>query len=68
MTRVLFTQRNKKVRSAIASFFRDSKKMSKQNAMKFAGEVPFSEKRVRDLAPEDFGVLADAVDEKESAV
>lgn len=63
LTRSLFTQRNKKVRSAALSFFRNSRNMQKDDAAKAADELPLSDKRVRELAPEDFGVLANVVDE-----
>lgn len=58
----LFTQRNKKVRSAALSFFRNWRGMQKNNAAKAADELPLSDKRVRELAPEDFGVLANIID------
>jgi len=67
LTRSLFTQRNKKVRSAAVTFLRRSKKLSKQSAAEIAHRLPFSEKRVRELAPEDFGVLSNAFNEEESA-
>lgn len=63
LTRFLFTQRNKKLRSAALSFFRNWKGMQKNNAAKAADELPSSDKRVRELAPEDFGVLANVIDE-----
>ncbi|UCE96870.1 MAG: ribosomal RNA small subunit methyltransferase A [Candidatus Bathyarchaeota archaeon] len=55
--RILFTQRNRKVRNAIQPFL--SRYKSEDNtALKEANHLPFHNKRVRDLAPEDFGVLA----------
>jgi 16S rRNA (adenine1518-N6/adenine1519-N6)-dimethyltransferase len=63
LTRSLFTQRNKKVRNAALSFFRKSRNMQKNDAAKAANELPLSDKRVRELAPEDFGVLANVVSE-----
>jgi hypothetical protein len=35
--------------------------MSKEEAVKTAGALPFLNKRVRELAPEDFGALANAI-------
>jgi len=57
VVRTLFTQRNRKVRSAILRLlyrygFED------RAALKKANHMPFHNKRVRDLAPEDFGALA----------
>jgi len=63
LTRFLFTQRNKRVRNAALSFFRNSRDMEKDDAAKAADELPMSAKRVRELAPEDFGVLANVIDE-----
>jgi 16S rRNA (adenine1518-N6/adenine1519-N6)-dimethyltransferase len=57
----LFTERNKKARSAILQYMKTSQGLSKPDALKIVGYLPFLEKRVRELAPEDFGVLADAL-------
>jgi len=57
----LFTQRNKKVRNAILHFLRNTCKMSKETAIKVADTLPFHEQRVRELKPEDFGELANAI-------
>lgn len=57
MVRALFTQRNKKVRNAILHFLRGA------HSDKSADAVPFRDKRVRELAPEDFGVLANVIAE-----
>jgi 16S rRNA (adenine1518-N6/adenine1519-N6)-dimethyltransferase len=57
----LFIQRNKKVRNAILHFLRSTRKMSKETAAKVADTLPFHDKRVRELKPEDFGVLANAI-------
>lgn len=57
----LFTQRNKKVRNASLHFLRSTCKLSKETAVKVADTLPFHDKRVRELKPEDFGVLANAV-------
>jgi hypothetical protein len=35
--------------------------MTKLDAVEVAERVPYSDKRVRELAPEDFGVLANAL-------
>lgn len=49
--RLLFTQRNRKVRNAVVPFLRGERSEA----------VPFGDRRVRELAPEDFGVLANAL-------
>ncbi len=56
LVRTLFTQRNKKVRNGLISFLRD-RELSREEAVKLADSLIYSEKRVRELAPEDFGVL-----------
>jgi 16S rRNA (adenine1518-N6/adenine1519-N6)-dimethyltransferase len=57
----LFTQRNRKVRNAILPYLRSTLVLSKEAAAKSAETLPFHDKRVRELAPEDFGELANAV-------
>ncbi len=52
LVRSLFTQRNRKVRNAISCFLK-----SERSEM----VVPFCDERVRELAPEDFGALANAL-------
>jgi len=53
LVRMLFTQRNKKTRNAVASFLlRLNKKKEEANSLLF------HDKRVRELAPEDFGEIA----------
>jgi 16S rRNA (adenine1518-N6/adenine1519-N6)-dimethyltransferase len=57
----LFTQRNRKVRNAVLPYLRGACAMSKETAVKTAGSLPFHDKRVRELTPESFGVLANAL-------
>jgi 16S rRNA (adenine1518-N6/adenine1519-N6)-dimethyltransferase len=53
LVRALFTQRNKKTRNAVAGF------LHKQAIRKEkADSLLFHDKRVRELAPEDFGEIA----------
>jgi 16S rRNA (adenine1518-N6/adenine1519-N6)-dimethyltransferase len=59
----LFNQRNKKLGNALESFLKSVLKLPKEEAMKRAGALPFSERRVRELAPKDFGALANAFTE-----
>ncbi|UCF45002.1 MAG: ribosomal RNA small subunit methyltransferase A [Candidatus Bathyarchaeota archaeon] len=61
MVQWLFTQRNKKLRNALRPFLKSTFKMSKAKAEKLAYTFPFRDKRVRELAPKEFGVLANAL-------
>ncbi len=57
----LFTQRNKKIAKALTPFLKSAFKLSKQDAEKIAQQMPFQEKRPRELPPKDFGAIADAL-------
>jgi 16S rRNA (adenine1518-N6/adenine1519-N6)-dimethyltransferase len=57
----LFTQRNKKLRNAIAPFIKNTLKVNKEEAERMADSLAFKDKRVRILSPEDFGELANAL-------
>jgi len=61
ITKWLFSQRNKKLSKALAPFFRASLRLSKQDAEKLAVALPFHDKRARELTPEQFGALTDAI-------
>ena len=61
MVRSLFTQRNRKVRNAILPFLKGIRHTTAEEALKLAETVPFYDKRPRELAPEDFGALANAL-------
>ncbi len=61
MTKWLFTQRNKKLAKALTPFVRSALKLSKENSEIITLSMPFREKRVRELSPEAFGELADAI-------
>jgi len=60
LVQTLFTQRNKKVRNAILPFLHKLG-IKGGNALGLADSLPFHDKRVRGLAPEDFGVLANEI-------
>jgi 16S rRNA (adenine1518-N6/adenine1519-N6)-dimethyltransferase len=60
MVRWLFTQRNKKLCNALVPFIKSTFKVSKEEAKKRVCTLPFGERRVRELSPKDFGVLANA--------
>ena len=57
LVRTLFTQRNKKVRNALILFLRN-REITGKEAVELADSTIYSAKRVRELAPEDFGILA----------
>jgi 16S rRNA A1518/A1519 N6-dimethyltransferase RsmA/KsgA/DIM1 with predicted DNA glycosylase/AP lyase activity len=57
----LFTQRNKKLRNALVPFIKSTLDAPKEDAEKLACAFPFCNKRVRELSPKDFGVLANAL-------
>jgi 16S rRNA (adenine1518-N6/adenine1519-N6)-dimethyltransferase len=61
LVRVLFTQRNKKIRNAVAGFLRKLGKRKED-----ADSLLFHDKRVRELAPEDFGEIANELMIRES--
>ncbi len=61
VTKWLFTQRNKKVGKALTPFLKTNLKLSKQEAQKIASAMPFHDKRARELTPEQFGDLANAI-------
>jgi 16S rRNA (adenine1518-N6/adenine1519-N6)-dimethyltransferase len=57
LVRTLFTQRNRKVRNGLIPFLR-KREITGKEALKVADSMVYSEKRVRELAPEDFAILA----------
>ena len=61
LVRSFFTQRNRKVRNAVLSFMKGMSAVAAENSVKLVGDFPFADKRVRELAPEDFGVLANVL-------
>jgi 16S rRNA (adenine1518-N6/adenine1519-N6)-dimethyltransferase len=61
IVQTLFRQRNRKVRNAVLPFIKSKHVTTVENAVKLAGSLPFHDKRVRELAPEDFGALANAL-------
>jgi 16S rRNA (adenine1518-N6/adenine1519-N6)-dimethyltransferase len=58
LVRTLFTQRNRKVRNGLISFLHQQHGLTGKEAVELADSTIYSTKRVRELAPEDFGVLA----------
>jgi 16S rRNA (adenine1518-N6/adenine1519-N6)-dimethyltransferase len=59
--RWLFTQRNKKLSNALASLVKSTVKTSIEEVERVACSFPFRDRRVRELSPEDFGELANAL-------
>jgi len=60
---VLFSQRNRKVRKAVLPLLR-SRGMARGDAAGLADSLPFRDRRVRELAPEDFGALSGEVSKR----
>jgi len=60
LVRTLFTQRNKKVRNAIKPFLAKLG-IQKEKVMEMADSLLYHDKRVRELAPEDFGALTNGI-------
>jgi len=63
LVRALFTQRNRKVRSAIKLFLKKLK-LSDGEIKEWSEMIPFINRRTRELTPEDFGVMANEVADK----
>jgi 16S rRNA (adenine1518-N6/adenine1519-N6)-dimethyltransferase len=61
LVQTLFTQRNRKVRNAVLPFMKSKHVTTAENVVELADSLPFHDKRVRELAPEDFGALANAL-------
>ena len=61
LVQTLFTRRNRKVRNAVLPFIKETHLASRKDAAKLADSLIFHDKRVRELAPEDFGELANAL-------
>ena len=63
LVRVMFTQRNKKVRNAVIPFLR-KRNITGKEALQLADSLSFHYKRVWELAPEDFGALSNEIIQK----
>jgi 16S rRNA (adenine1518-N6/adenine1519-N6)-dimethyltransferase len=61
LTKWLFTQRNKKLANALAPFIRSELKIEKAEAERISCSNPWKDRRVRELAPETFGEIADSL-------
>ncbi|MCL2134476.1 MAG: 16S rRNA (adenine(1518)-N(6)/adenine(1519)-N(6))-dimethyltransferase RsmA [Candidatus Bathyarchaeota archaeon] len=60
MVKWLFTERNKKLSNALEPFIKNTLKISKQDFQKILQTLPYQETRPRELAPENFGDIANA--------
>ncbi|MCK4424849.1 ribosomal RNA small subunit methyltransferase A [Candidatus Bathyarchaeota archaeon] len=60
LVQALFTRRNRKVRNAVLPFLKRAQATAAETGVE-AASLPFQDKRVRELAPEDFGALANAL-------
>ena len=56
-----FTIRNRKVEKVLKSFLKKNNKISNDKMEKIIKEFDFGNKRVRNLTPEEFGVLINAI-------
>jgi 16S rRNA (adenine1518-N6/adenine1519-N6)-dimethyltransferase len=63
IVRTIFTQRNKKVRNALVPFLR-KRELPKKDALKLADSLIYSNKKVRELVPEDLGILTNELLQK----
>jgi len=61
LAKSLFTQRNRKVRNAILPFMKAMQAIASEDMFELVEALPFHDKRVRELAPEDFGALSNAL-------
>ncbi len=65
LVQIAFTQRNKKLRNAVLPFLQKHG-VPREKARIMADSLTFHDKRVRELAPEDFGALTNEILEKTS--
>lgn len=61
LVQMLFTERNRKVGKAVLSYLRGVRGLTRTDAVKATEYLPYTDRRVRELAPEDFLVLANAL-------
>jgi 16S rRNA (adenine1518-N6/adenine1519-N6)-dimethyltransferase len=61
LLRSCFAKRNRKVKNAVLLYVRSFCNVSEEKAIGIVEALPFREKRVRELTPENFGVMADAL-------
>ncbi len=62
MVKWLFTQRNKKLGNALRPFIRKEFRKDREQVEKVASAILSRNRRVRDLAPKDFGAIVNVID------
>ena len=68
LTKWLFTQRNKKLAKALQPFLKSNFKLKKPEAEKLALNLPYHDRRARELSPENFGALSNALSNQASTL
>jgi len=63
LVQALFTQRNRKVRKSVIPFLQ-RQGFGREEALKITNSLLFRDKRVRELAPEDIGAIANEITRK----
>jgi len=63
LVQAMFTQRNRKVRKAVIPFLQ-RQGFGREETLKIADSLLFHDKRVRELAPEDFGAITNEISRK----
>jgi 16S rRNA (adenine1518-N6/adenine1519-N6)-dimethyltransferase len=66
IVKMIFTQKNKKLRSAIKPYFK-SLKIPKKEMLEIVASLPLNNKRPRELTPEEIGLISNVVMKKISA-
>lgn len=61
MLQFLFARRNRKIRNVVSTYLRVRRHLTKEAAAEIIVQLPFRDGRPRELAPKDFGELADAL-------
>ncbi len=67
LVQILFTQRNKKVRNAVTPFLLKWR-IAEEKVIEAADSLTYHDKRVRELAPEDFGALVNEILKKKDVL
>jgi 16S rRNA (adenine1518-N6/adenine1519-N6)-dimethyltransferase len=68
MLKMLFTERNKKLQNALLPFIKNTLKMDGEKAKAIVSTLPLRATRIRELTPEDFGEISNALFDEKNAV
>lgn len=68
VVRSLFTQRNRKATNALLPLLKGELRLGKAEASEEVRKIPFLDKRIRELAPEDFGELVNVLSERRDSL